>query len=116
MPPLEHLPSSLSCALHCNLSHQLWADQQELEKVSELKARLNLWPRRSSDHKLFPLLSLLLGEVCFRKFPLHCLMLLLGTRQPLGTWCSSMGRKGHFLDLLLWDLEKSHVLRHRGCL
>lgn len=48
MPPLERLPSSLSCAFHCDLGHQLWAVQQELEKVSELKPGLNLWSRKSS--------------------------------------------------------------------
>lgn len=60
MPLLEHLPSSLSCASHCDLSHRVWAIQQELEKASEL----NLWLRKSSDHKLFTLLSLLLGGGC----------------------------------------------------
>ena len=44
-----------------------------LEKVSELEPGLNLWHRKSSGHKLFTLLSLLLGDVCFsRKLPLHC--------------------------------------------
>lgn len=60
MPPLEHLPSSLSCAFHCDLSHHLGAVQQELEQAPELKSGLHLWPRKSSDPKLFTLLLLLL--------------------------------------------------------
>lgn len=60
MPPLEHLPSSLSCAFHYDLNHHLGAVQQELEKASELKPGLHLWSGKSSDHKLFTLLSLLL--------------------------------------------------------